>query len=136
MSRLIPTVSALVFTLGLNAQSAPLEVEAKFVKVLLTATGQFGFACNDPALKAKLESMGIAVGPGFKLAWGSSEPEVRALKAQDRCIICPRQEWLKSGASLAVVVEDGQPVLYADPNNIKASGLALPDAILKVAKVG
>jgi hypothetical protein len=110
------------------------DLQAKFVKVMLTSTGQFGFACNEPALKAKLESMGVSVGPGFKLAWGASEPEVRALKAQGRFILCPNVDWLKDGASLAIVDAGGKPELYMDPANIKASGLPLPDAIAHIAK--
>jgi hypothetical protein len=110
------------------------DLQAKFVKVLLASTGQFGFACNEPALKAKLESMGVSVGPGFKLAWGSSEPEVRALKAQGRFIVCPNVDWLKDGASLAIVDAGGKPELYLDPANVKASGMALPDAIAHIAK--
>ena len=134
MNRMMSTAVALVFTLGLQAQSASVDLQAKFVKVLLASTGQFGFACNEPALKAKLESMGVSVGPGFKLAWGSSEPEVRALKAQGRFIVCTNVDWLKDGASLAIVDAGGKPELYLDPANVKASGMALPDAIAHIAK--
>jgi len=131
--KLLP-VLVLVAGSVLAAQGAPLEVQAKFVKVLLTSTGQFGFACNDAPLKAKLESMGISVGPGFKFAWGMSEPEVVALKAQGRFIVCPDKDWFKDGACLAVVMEDGRPQLYLHVANVKASGVALPEAIVKIAK--
>jgi hypothetical protein len=134
MKRMITVGFALVSALGLNAQSAPLEVQAKFVKILLSSAGQFGFACNDPNLKAKLESMGVSVGPGFKYAWGSSEAEVRALKAQDRFIICPTVEWLKSGGCIAIVEEGGKPTLYMHVANTKASGVTVSDAITKLAK--
>jgi hypothetical protein len=43
-------------------------------------------------------------------------------------------EWLKAGASLAIVDAGGKPELYMDPANIKASGMALPDAIAHIAK--
>jgi hypothetical protein len=134
MKRLFPAAMAMVVSLGMNAQTATLDVQAKFVKILLASAGQFGFACNDSALKAKLETMGVSVGPGFKYAWGSSEPEVRALKAQDRFIICPNEEWLKLGGCIAVVVEGGKPQLYIHVANAKASGVTVPDAIMKVAK--
>ncbi|MDR3671877.1 MAG: hypothetical protein P4L36_13600 [Holophaga sp.] len=134
MKRMFPVAMALVFSAGMNAQNAPLEVQAKFVKILLASSGQFGFACNDPALKAKLESMGVSVGPGFKYAWGSSEPEVRALKAQDRFIICPNLDWLKVGGCIAVVMEGGKPQLYLHVANTKASGVTVADAIVKIAK--
>jgi len=134
MNTMIRAAFALVFTAGMQAQESALDTQAKFVKVLLSSTGQFGFACNEPALKAKLESMGVSVGPGFKLAWGSSEPEVRALKAQGRFIVCPSAEWLKSGACLALVDEGGKPQLYMSPANVKASGVTLSDAIARIAK--
>jgi hypothetical protein len=134
MNRMIPAALALVFTFGMNAQSAPLETQAKFVKVLLSSSGQFGFACNDEALKKKLEEMGVSVGPGFKFAWGSSEPEVRALKAQGRFIICPNVAWLNSGACIAIVEEAGKPQLYLHTANTKASGVTISDAIMKIAK--
>ena len=134
MKRMIPIGFALVSTLGMHAQTAPLEIQAKFVKILLSSAGQFGFACNDPSLKAKLESMGVSVGPGFKYAWGSSEAEVRALKAQDRFIICPTVDWLKSGGCIAIVEEGGKPTLYIHVANTKASGVTVSDAISRIAK--
>jgi hypothetical protein len=134
MKRLVSFAMALVAAVGLHAQSPSLDLEAKFVKVLLTSAGQFGFCCNDEALKKKLEDMGVSVGPGFKFAWGSSEPEVRALKAQNRFIVCPNVEWLKSGACMAVVEEGGKPQLYLHTANAKASGVTLSDAITKIAR--
>lgn len=127
---------ALILMAGtvLAAQGTPLEVQAKFVKVLLTASGQFGFACNDPALKSKLEALGISVGPGFKFAWAMSDAEVVALKVQDRFIVCPNVDWFKHGACLAVVQEEGRPQLYLSVANVKASGVTVPEAIVKIAK--
>jgi len=130
---MIPAACALLFTFGLNAQTATLDTQAKFVKILLSSAGQFGFACNDPALKAKLEGMGVSVGPGFKYAWGSSEPEVRALKAQGRFIIVPNLEWLKAGGCIAIVEEGGKPQLFLHVANTKASGVTISDAITKIA---
>ena len=134
MNRMIPTALALVCTVGMHAQTAPVETQAKFIKVLLSSSGQFGFACNDDNLKKKLEELGVSVGPGFKYAWGSSEPEVRALKAQGRFIICPNVDWLKSGGRIAIVEEGGKPQLYLHTANTKASGVTLTDAIMKIAK--
>lgn len=134
MNRMIPAALALVFTFVMDAQTAPVETQAKFVKVLLSSSGQFGFACNDEALKKKLEEMGVSVGPGFKFAWGSSEAEVRALKAQGRFIICPNVAWLNAGGCIAIVEEGGRPQLYLNSANTKASGVTISDAIMKIAK--
>ena len=75
MRRLVLCAVAFLLTLGLGAED--LEMQAKFVKVLVSSTGQFGICCNnDPALKKTLEQVGISVSPGFKLAWAASEAEV------------------------------------------------------------
>ena len=134
MNRLSVAALALFCAFGLDAQGVSLDTEAKFLKVLLSTTGQFGFACNDQGLTKKLEEMGVSVGPGFKLAWGSSEMEVRALRAQDRFVVCPSLDWLKSGACMAIVEEEGRPQLYLHTGNAKVIGMPLPDAILKIAK--
>lgn len=122
-----------LLTFGLRAED--LEMQAKFVKVLVSATGQFGICCNnDPALRKVLEKTGLSVAPGFKLAWASSEEEVKSLKADGRLVIVPNLAWLKLGAGVAVVSVEGLPQLYVNMANVKASGMTLPDAIIKIAK--
>ncbi|HNX32846.1 MAG TPA: hypothetical protein PKM35_14625 [Holophaga sp.] len=133
MRRLVMCAVAFLLTLGLGAED--LEMQAKFVKVLVSSTGQFGICCNnDPALKKTLEQVGISVSPGFKLAWAASEAEVKTLKADGRLVVVPKLEWLKLGAGIAVVNVEGLPQLYVNMVNVKASGLTLPDAIIKIAK--
>ncbi len=133
MRRLVLCAVAFLLTLGLGAED--LEMQAKFVKVLVSSTGQFGICCNnDPALKKTLEQVGISVSPGFKLAWAASEAEVKTLKADGRLVVVPKLEWLKLGAGIAVVNVEGLPQLYVNMVNVKASGLTLPDAIIKIAK--
>lgn len=127
-------VLAGLLTLGLQAQELSADTEAKFLKILLSSTGQFGFACSDPAFKTKLEAAGIAVSPGFKMAWAASEGEVKTLKAAGKLVIVPVLAWLKSGGSLALVSEGGKPQVYLNPANIKASGMTLSDTIVKMAK--
>lgn len=128
------TAIACVLTLGLQAQELSPETEAKFLKILLSSTGQFGFACSDPAFKTKLEAAGIAVSPGFKMAWAASEGEAKSLKAAGKLVIVPVVGWLKAGGSLALVQEGGKPQLYLHPANVKASGMTLSDTIVKMAK--
>jgi hypothetical protein len=123
-----------LLAVGLQAQDLSAETEAKFLKILLSSTGQFGFACSDPAFKAKLEAAGIAVAPGFKMAWAASEGEVKALKAAGKLVIVPVLGWLKAGGSLALVSEAGKPQIYLNPANVKASGMTLSDTIVKLAK--
>ena len=131
---------ALVFSVGcllagaLHGQDLPPATQAKFLKMLITSTGQFGFACTDPALKPQLEANGVSVSPGFLMAWAASEAEVKALKAAGKMVIVPRRAWLKTGGSIALVEEDGKPSIYLNMVNVKASGLHLSDAIIQMAR--
>jgi len=135
MRRLIVISIAFLLSLGLAAQDVTPDVQAKFVKTLVSATGQFGLACNnDPALKKSLEAAGVSVAPGFKLAWAATEAEVKTLKADGRLVLVPKVQWLKLGGSIAIVEEDGKPTFVIHMANAKASGLAIPDAIIKIAK--
>ncbi|MDR3682997.1 MAG: hypothetical protein P4L11_04635 [Geothrix sp.] len=124
----------LLIATGLLSQDLPMAAQAKFLKSILSAAGQFGFACSDPVLKPQLEANGVSVSPGFKMAWGGSEAEARALKAEGKLVIVPRLSWLKTGGSIAIVEEDGKPAIYLNTVNVKASGMQLPDVILKMAK--
>jgi hypothetical protein len=135
MRRIIYSAVAILLTLGLNAEDLAPDVQAKFVKTLVSSTGQFGFACNnDPALKKSLEAAGVSVSPGFKLAWAATEAEVKTLKADGRLVVVPKLAWLKLGAGIAIVEDEGKPTFYIHIANVKASGMALPDAIVKIAK--
>jgi hypothetical protein len=125
---------ACLLTVGLQAQDLAPETQAKFLKILLSSTGQFGFACSDAAFKARLEAAGIAVSPGFKMAWAASEGEARSLKAAGKLVIVPVLGWLKAGGALAIVAEGGKPQVYLNAANVKASGMTLSDAIVKLAR--
>lgn len=135
MRRIALGVIAICLSLGLNAEDLAPDVLAKFVKTLVSSTGQFGFACNnDPLLKKSLEAAGVSVSPGFKLAWAATEAEVKTLKADGRLVVVPKLAWLKLGAGIAIVEEGGKPQLYLHMANVKASGMTLPDTIIKIAK--
>ena len=134
MARALHVSVAFMLTLGLGAQDMSPETQAKFLKLLLSSTGQFGFACADAAFKAKLEASGLAVSPGFKMAWAATEAEVKPLKAAGKLVIVPKLAWLKLGGAIALIEEDGKPQIYINPANIKASGMTLSDTIVKMAK--
>ena len=134
MARALQVSVAFVLTLGLGAQDLTPETQAKFLKILLSSTGQFGFACADAAFKAKLEASGLAVSPGFKMAWAATEAEVKPLKAAGKLVIVPKLAWLKLGGAIALVEEDGKPQIYLSAGNVKASGMTLSDTIVKMAK--
>jgi hypothetical protein len=135
MRRFIASAAAFLLTVGLGAQDVAPEVQAKFIKTLVSSTGQFGFACNNDAiLKKSLEAAGVSVSPGFKLAWAATEAEVKTLKADGRLVVVPKLQWLKLGGGVAIVEEEGKPQFYLHMANVKASGLTIPDTIIKIAK--
>ncbi len=126
--------ATLLLTTGLLGQDLPVGAQAKFLKSVLSAVGQFGLACSDPALKPQLEANGVSVSPGFKMAWAASESEAQTLKAGVKLVIVPRLAWLRTGGSMAIVEEEGKATLYLNLVNVKALGMQLPDVILKMAK--
>lgn len=136
MKRLVPAVMAFVSVIGVQAQDvSPVDL-VPFVKLLLSSTGEKSFACGtNMGLRFKLQSMGLGTAPTSKIAWAGSEAEVKTLKAANRMVVVPKLEWLKQGASVAIVQEGGKPVMYLNMANVKASGLTLPDAVIKTAKI-
>ena len=128
------TLAAVVLAPSLSAEDLPVDLQAKFIKILLSSTGQFGFGCTAPELKGKLEASGIAVAPGFKMAWASSEAEIKTLQAAGKLVLVPKLAWLKLGGSISLIEEDGKPSIHLNLANIKASGMTLSDTIMKLAK--
>jgi len=136
MNRLVPVAMVLAFFLPVGAQDVPSAELVKFIRLLMTSTGEKGFACgSNMGLRFKLEAMGVSTVPTSKLVWASTEAEVKAMKAANRFVVVPKLEWLKVGAAAAVVQEEGRPVLHLQIANVKASGLTLPEAVIKSAKV-
>jgi hypothetical protein len=123
----------LLVPVALYAQEPNLNFEVKFLRILMSSCGQYGLACPDPAMKAKLESVGLNIAPTFKLAFASSEEEVRSLKKAGKLVVVTRPEWLAAGAGVAVTSVDGKPQIRLDANNIKASGVTLSDTIIKMS---
>ena len=134
MKMRLSLLTSLLLAAALHAQELPPATQAKFLKILITSTGQFGFACTDPALKPQLEANGVSVSPGFLMAWAATEAEAKALKAAGKMVIVPKRAWLKAGGSIALVEEDGKPSIYLNMANVKASGMHLSDAIIQMAK--
>jgi hypothetical protein len=117
---------------GLFAQELSLNFQVKFLKILMSSAGQYGIACPDPAVAAKLESVGLNIAPNWKLGLASSEEEVKALRKAGKLVIVTNPAWLSSGAGIAVTSVDGQPKILLNAANIKASGITLSDTIIKM----
>jgi len=134
-SRLKALFAAGFFSVAMSAGDLPADVQAKFVKILASSAGSAGkVSCKNATLAAELSKQGVATDDGSKVAWASSEGEVKALKAAGKLVICPTLAWLSAGGSIAVVEEGGKPQIYLHMNNIAASGVTLSDAVLKIGK--
>ena len=122
----------LMLPFALQAQELPLNVEVKFLRIMMSSAGQYGLACPDAATKAKLESVGLNIGPAFKLGLASSEDEVKALKKAGKLVIVTNPAWLAAGASVAITSQDGKPQITLNTANIKASGVTVSDTLIKM----
>ena len=120
-------------SLGVYAQDLPLNTQVKLIRIMMSSAGQYGIACPDPAMKAKLESVGINIGPTYRLGLATSEEEVKSLKKAGKLVIVNNSAWLSAGASIAVTSVDGKPQITLNSANIKASGVTLSDTLIKMA---
>ena len=123
----------LVVSLGLLAQDLPLNVQVKFLRIMMSSAGQYGVACLDATTKARLESVGLNVGPQFKLGVATSEEEVKTLKKAGKLVIVNNPAWLTAGAGVAITSVDGKPQITLNAANIKASGVTVSDTLIKMS---
>ena len=128
-------LTAFVATLGLSLPAAelPIETAAKLVKVVVNGTGG-KITCRDGAMKAALESNGVQVDSSANIVWSSSAVEIKMLKARGKLIITSRPENLGMGACIAIAEDGGRPKIYLHPTNLAASGISLPDSVLKMGQ--
>lgn len=113
----------------------PPATTAKFISILAKSANSAGkVACKDGAIKGELGAVGMSADDGAKVAWASSESEVKALKAAGKLVICGKLDWLPAGGAIAIVEEGGKPQIYLHMGHIAASGVTLSDAVLKIGK--
>lgn len=126
---------ALLAAVPLLSGDLPMDIQAKFVRILANAAGSSGkIACKDSAFLAELAKVGVNADPGSKVAWASSEAEVKAFKGEGKLVICGKLEWLPAGAAIALIEEGGKPQIYLHMAHIGASGVTLTETVLKIGK--
>ena len=86
---------------ALCAQEPTLNFEVKFLRILMSSTGQYGLACPDAATKARLEGVGLNVAPTFKLGLATTEDEVRSLKKAGKLVVVTNPLWWEWRAAAA-----------------------------------
>jgi hypothetical protein len=108
---------------------------AKFLRVILQGAGVKGVACADKEVQAELAGLGVPVDPDSKVVWVDSDKDIALLARLGKCVICGTRSGARAGAALALLSEDGRPVILVNPKALAASHLTLPDSVLKLAKV-
>lgn len=111
------------------------ELMAKFIKVIATNSNSAGRVdIKDADLVRALSGMEVSADKNAKVAYASTEGEVKTLLAAGKMIICNRLELLPVGGSIAIVEEDGKPAIYLHTGHIAQSGAKVSAAILKIGK--
>ena len=133
VSRLIWPV-AMMAGLPASCDVAP-ELMAKFIKVIATNCGSPGrLDIQDPTLVKALGNLGVSVDKSSKVAYATSEAEVKTLKAAGKLVVCNRLDLLPLGGSIAIVEEDSKAVVYLHTGHISASGAQVSPAILRLGR--
>jgi len=108
---------------------------AKFIRVIVQASGGGKVGCADKEIAGELTGLGVATDPEAKVCWAGSDKDVIRFVGLRRLVICGNPDWLSQGASVAVTAEGGRPAIYLNLKNLGATGVTLPDSIVKISKV-
>lgn len=117
--------------LSVSAGELPPEITAKLLKIVVSSSGG-AIACRDAALKTALEAAGVTVDDGAKVVWVTNPAQAKMLKTQGKLVVGPSQSLLPAGGGIALVEDGGKPKIFLNMANVQASGVTLPDALLKV----
>jgi hypothetical protein len=121
-------------SLAWGGELAP-PTAAKFIRVILQASGGDKVGCADREIAGQLANLGVGTDAEAKVAWAATAKEVARLAGQHRLVICPNPEWLGEGAAVAITAEGGRPSIYLQMKHLANAGVTLPDSIVKISKV-
>lgn len=128
----LATLLPLAATVAQAGDLSP-EIQAKFIKVIVSSSSTGKISCSDGPLKAALEAQGVSVDSSAMIAWVTSAGEAKMLKTSGRLIIAGRRELL--GNACVVLEEDGgRPKLLLNTANLKGSRIQLSDAVMKIGE--
>lgn len=129
------TLSLLVALAAGAAQAGELspEVQAKFLKVIVSSSSAGKIACTDPALKAALEAQGVTVDGSSMIAWCTNPMEAKMLKGAGRLVIAGNRSFM---ATACIVMEEdgGRPKLLLNTANLRSARIQLSDTIMKICE--
>ena len=127
---------ALLCTAGamtLQAGELSPEVTGKFLKVIVSTSGQGKIACGDSAMKAALENLGVTVDPTASIIWCTSPMDAKMQKSNGKLVVVGRRD-LGPFACIIIEEEGGRPKLILNTNNIRSSKVTLSDALMKIGE--
>lgn len=129
MKALLPLFLA---TAGLLAQEPlPIQgVRARLMKILVHNSSDPGrIACRDSALGAEFMKAGLKVDPAAKVAWATSEEDIRAFATEGKLVATDRASGLREGASVGLVHEKGRLAVYLHLNHVYKAKVRLNPAV-------
>lgn len=131
--RFLLSLLFLVAFVPVNAGDVPPATQAKLLIIISRSAGSGGKVdCQFDPILAK--GFGADNDASSKIAWGTTESQVKSLKASGKLVVCSSLDLLPKGGSIAIVEEDGKPQIYLHMGNINASKVPLSDTILKIGK--
>ena len=132
---LLVSIPLFCASLSLSAGDLAVPTVAKFLRLILPATGARTVACTGKELSVELANLGVGLNPESKCAWVETDKELPHMVKDGRVVICGSRSMFAGGASMAVVAEGGRPVIYVNLKALSGLGVTLPDNIMKIAKV-
>ncbi len=119
-----------------GAGRVPAGELANFLKVIAASVGAPGrVACRDMDLSIQLKKGGLSPDAKSPVAWAANEDQLKAYLGEGKLVVTGDREMLRAGAGIAVIRENGKPVILVHSRNVAASGITLTDALLKIARV-
>lgn len=133
--RLMPSLLAALLALpALQATELSADTTAKLVNMVAKGSSEGGrIACRDEGMAGALRAAGLEVVGGARIAWATTEAEVRALSMMGKLVIGGDPKMINAGAGLVVTEEGGRPRMMVNPRAVQKSGVRLSDAVLKAA---
>lgn len=133
----MPTLPALILLLGLPTAAprlSPAEL-SPFLKVISAGAGAPGrVACRDIDEAIQMKKDGLSPDAKAPVAWAANAAQIKAYLAEGKLVVTGDPADFEAGASIVVTRESGKPVLIIDNRNAAASGIALSDTVMKIAR--
>ena len=131
-------VPALVTTLAAASPGLSPKEMCPFLRVISASLGAEAagrVACRDIDVAMELKHGGLSPDAKAPLAFAASDAQIVEYLAQGKLVVCATEPGLKQGAAIALLKEGGKPVLVVSLKNANAAGVALSDALIKIARV-